>query len=380
MSRACEQCLRRTWLMAQLAGHLDRARAHIAEVLSLDDDALLQAVGGRRRDEVRRGWAGPEPQRLRAKGERAGLELICRCDPRYPARLRDLASPPAVLHVAGGLERFLAGAATEAVALVGSRAASSYGTGVARSLARGLASAGVPVISGMAAGIDSSAHRGALSVGAPALPVGAPALPGDPSGPDPSALTIAVLPGPADRAYPRGASGLYRQIVRSGSAVSEMPPGTPVRSWMFLARNRTIAAMAVMTIVVEAGTGSGALLTAHCARAAGRAVGAVPGQVTTPQARGPNQLIREGAHVVSGAQDVLDLLFEAGSRSAPMDDRPALNRELTTLLAAVAEGHDTPAALIRHGALPEQGLAALASLELAGYVARGPGGRFTVVP
>jgi DNA processing protein len=149
---------------------------------------------------------------------------------------------------------------------------------------------------------------------------------------------------------------------------------------MFLARNRTIAGLAAMTIVVEAGSRSAALLTARHARVLGRDVGAVPGRITAPQAGGPNHLINDGAAVVSSVQDILDLLFEAGTRAAPADDRPELGPELRALLAAIEQGHDTQGALLRQGILAEEGLAALASLELGGYVRRGAGGRLTVIP
>ena len=149
---------------------------------------------------------------------------------------------------------------------------------------------------------------------------------------------------------------------------------------MFLARNRIIAGLAAMTIVVEADRESGAMLTTRHAAELGRPIGAVPGRVTAPQAAGPNHLIAGGAQVICSAQDVLDRLFEAGTRTAPADDRPGLSAELSSLLAAIAAGHDTAAALLRHGVVAEQGLAALASLELAGYLRRGAGGRFTVMP
>lgn len=371
MSETCEQCLRRSWLLRELAGHLEPVRADLAELLALGDEELITAVGGRRRDELRR-WHhrfAPEPARMMTEG--TGTELICRCDARYPARLHDLPGAPAVLHVVGGMERFLTAAASEPVAIVGSRRASDYGTGVARSLGRALAGAGVPVISGMAAGIDAAAHDGALGGGVP--PAGQLRWGG-------GAPTVAVLPGAADEAYPPGARGLYRRIVREGAAVSELPPRVRVRSWMFLARNRIIAGLGAMTIVVEAGPKSGALLTARHAAELGRPIGAVPGRITTPQASGPNDLIRDRAHVVSGAQDVLDLLFEAGTRTASPDARPELSAELRALMTAIEAGHDTVGSLLRHGVLAEQGLAALASLELAGYVRRGLGGRFTVMP
>ncbi len=362
MTGACADCLRRAWLLRELAGHLEPLRAEIAEILLLGDEDLVGAVGGRHRDRVLERRLAFDPAQARHDAKRAGLETICLCDPEYPPRLADLPSPPAVIHVAGGLHRFLISANAEAVAVVGSRRGSTYGIGVARSLASGLATAEVPVISGLAVGIDSAAHQGALSAGGPEV------------------LTVAVLPGSADKPYPQGARSLYRELLKRGVAISELPPHTSVRRWMFLARNRIIAALAAMTIVVEASSGSGALLTADYARELGRPVGAVPGRVTGPQAAGPHGLIRDGAHLIDGPQTVLDLLFESGARTAVIDDRPHISDDLRSLLDVIEAGHDTPEALRRRGLDPEHSLAALALLELAGYIRRGAGGRFAVLP
>lgn len=354
---ACNACLTRTWLLARLAGHLELVRARIASVLALGDDDLLAAVAGERADGVRGELSGFDPAQARLRATEAGLELICRCDNRYPRRLELLENRPAVLHVAGGLARFLELVHGEPVAIVGARRASQYGLEVARSLGRDLGRAGIVVVSGMALGIDSAAHAGAVSAAAP---------------------TVAILPGGAERPYPPSKRGLHRQILAAGAAASEVPPGTAPRRWMFTARNRIIAGLAAMTIVVEAGEQSGALLTAGFARTLGRDVGAVPGRVTAPTAAGPNALLAGGATVVRTVQDVLDQLFGAGVRRAPQAQRPELAPELKTLLAAIADGHDTPGALERAGFAAELGLAALASLELAGYVRRDPGGRFSV--
>ena len=357
--RACDHCLARAWLLGAVSGHLDQLRGEIQAVLALASDELVAAVGGRRRAELACRLARFDPEPARRQSEDAGLELICRCDRDYPTRLAELPSAPAVLHVAGGLERFLALAAADPVAIVGARHASSYGLDVARSLGRGLASAGVAVVSGMAVGIDSAAHAGALAIEGP---------------------TIAVLPGPADAPYPRAKRGLYRQLVRVAAAVSELPGGVAVRRWMFPARNRIIAALAAMTVVVEAGDRSGALLTAACARDLDRPVGAVPGRITAPQAAGPNDLLAGGAHVIRGPQGVLDAAFGAGARRARADERGELDGEQRSLLLAIADGRDTAGALSRAGIAPERGLAVLGALELAGYIRRAPGGRFTVVP
>jgi DNA processing protein len=346
-----------------MAGHIDRARGRLGAVLRLCDNELIAAAAGRSAEPLRHELERLDIDALRARADAAGLETICRCDPGYPAALLALPAPPAVLHVAGGLRRLLELSAADPVAIVGSRRASDYGLGVARSLGRSLAVAGIPVLSGMALGIDSAAHAGALEAAGP---------------------TIAVLPGSADRPYPAAQRALHGRVLASGAGVSELGPGTSVRRWMFLARNRIIAALAAMTVVVEAGERSGAMVTARVAREIGRPVGAVPGRLTTPQAAGANELLAGGACVVRGAQDVLDCLFGAGVRMAGPGDASGARRDvpadLRPLLDAIAAGHETTAALARAGFSPDQGLAALAALELGGFVRRGIGGRFSVVP
>jgi DNA processing protein len=346
-------------LLGALSGHLDQQRAALDELLTLPNEELVAAVGGALRDELERQLDHLDTESVRWRALDAGLELICRCDRAYPPQLAELPSAPAVLYVAGGLDRFLALAAGDPVAVVGARTASPYGIDQARSLGRGIASSGVPVISGMALGIDSAAHAGAVSCHGP---------------------TVAVLPGPADAPYPRSRRGLYRKLVNGGAVVSELPPGIPVRRWMFPARNRIIAALAAMTVVVEAGVRSGALVTARWAYELGRPVGAVPGRVTSPQAVGPNGLLADGGRVIRGPQDVLDAIFGEGVRTAAADSRPELDDELRSLLQAIANGRDTAAELAGAGVAPELALVGLASLELSGYIRRGAGGRFAVIP
>jgi DNA processing protein len=355
---ACPACLARAWLLSRLAAHLDLARDRIAELLELGDRKLIEAVGGRHRGELECELAGWRPGGARARAAKAGLELVCRCHPSYPGSLTALDAPPAVLHVAGGLERLLALLGDHPVAIVGARRPSTYGVDVTRSLARGLGAASVTVVSGMALGIDMAAHRGVLDV---------------------EAGTVAILPAGADRPYPASALALHRRIRERGAIVSELPPGTPVRRWMFPARNRIIAALGEMTIVVEARPGSGALLTAGWARRLGRAVGTVPGRVTSPLAAGPHELLRSGAELISGPQDVLDGLFGVGTRPAVRRAEP-LAPDLEALLQALADGHEPEAALGLAGLDADHGLAALASLELAGRVRREAGGRFSVLP
>jgi DNA processing protein len=355
--RACAGCLRRTWLLGRLAGHLDQVRDRIDPLLELSDVELITGVAGGRADEVRGEYHAFDPGAARARCDEAGQEAVCRCDPGYPERLRDLTAPPAVLHVVGGTDRLRESVAAQPVAVVGARQASPYGLEVAGALGRGLASAGVTVISGMARGIDSAAHRGVLAV---------------------DGVTIAVLAGGAERAYPASARGLHRRIPQRGVLVSELAPRTATRRWMFLARNRIIAALSVMTVIVQGRAASGALVTARRAAELGRVVGAVPGPVTSRLSAGPHELLRGGAELVQGAQDVLDGLFGAGAPTLGDRRRGALSPELAALLEAIADGHEASAAFARAGLDVDGGLAGLASLELGGWLRRGPGGRFLV--
>jgi DNA processing protein len=354
--RACDGCTASSWLLGRLAGNVDKARSRLEQVLALRDDDLIDAVGGRDKARLRAEFDALDVDGVRSRIRAAGVDAVCECDPAYPAALRALPAPPAVLYVAGGLDRLVGLVAEDPVAIVGSRRASPYGLDVARSLGRGLAACGITVVSGMALGVDSAAHAGALDVGG---------------------TTVAVLPASPERPYPGGRRALYRRIVAAGAVVSELGAGTAVWRWMFPARNRIIAALAAMTVVVEAGERSGALVTARHARGIGRPVGAVPGRVTTPQAAGSNELLAAGAGVVRDPQDVLDQLFGAGERTVRDPRRPP-PPELAPLLSAIAEGHETAAALARAGLAPDRGLAALAALELGGFVTRGPGGRYRV--
>jgi DNA processing protein len=355
--RACPDCLRRTWLLGRLAGHLDHVGDRSEELLALADDELIAAVGGSHADQVTREHRAFAAPAARVRNGDAGVETVCRCHEQYPHGLRDLAAPPAVLHVLGGVGQLSELIADQAVAVVGARGASPYGLEMATELGRGLAVAEVTVVSGMARGIDSAAHRGVLEV---------------------DGATVAVLAGGAERPYPASARSLHRRIPRRGAVVSELGPGTIGRRWMFPARNRLVAALSAMTIVVQARAGSGALVTARRATELGRCVGAVPGPVTSRLSAGPHELLRGGAKLVRGAQDVLDGLFGAGARALPVRRRAALAPGPAALLEALADGHEASAAFARAGLGVDDGLAALASLELDGWLRRGPGGRLAI--
>lgn len=358
---ACERCLRRTALLARLAPHVERARRErraLSEMLALPSEALLRALGGARAGAIARELEAFDVGRARERLRVAGLRALCRHDERYPCRLAQAPDAPAVLHVAGDPGRVTALAAPDApaVAVVGARRAGPDGLQVARGLGRGLAAAGVTVVSGMALGIDAAAHAGALEVGGP---------------------TLAVLAGGADVPYPRAKRALHRELVASQAAVSEMPPGFEPLRWCFPARNRTIAALASLTIVVEAAERSGSLITADFAQQLGRSLGAVPGPVTAPRHAGSNALLRDGALVIRDAQDALDEVLGIGVATAlarrPADQLPPPLREL---LRRVEDGAGTVAALASSADRITDTLAALTELELLGFLRRGPGGRY----
>lgn len=218
---------------------------------------------------------------------RVGLSLLTPEDPAWPASLADLGPhAPLVLWVRGDVGALTR--SSRSVALVGARAATSYGEHIAIELAADLAGHGVSIVSGAAYGIDGAAHRAALTVGG---------------------TTIALLAGGGDRPYPAGHGQLLERIATTGAVVSEVPCGTPPTKWRFLARNRLIAAMSDATVVVEAGWRSGSLNTAGHAATLARPLGAVPGPVTSAASAGCHRLLREfDARCVTNADEVLELL------------------------------------------------------------------------
>jgi DNA processing protein len=366
---ACDACLRRTDLIAALAGRLDvewrRRDAGVpSRVLALRDDALL-ALGD---EAVRERYEAFDPGVARARIAAAGLTAACRCSPRYPADLTDLADPPAVIHVCGHADALLE---ADRVGIVGARAATPYGLEVARALGRALALSGVGVVSGLALGIDAAAHDGAVA----AAPHGA--VPAGREGVRP----IAVLAGGADRPYPARGHRLHAAVASAGAVVSELPPGFGVHRWAFVARNRLIAALCRVLVVVEATERSGSLTTADFAAAIGRTVAAVPGRVTSRTAAGANGLIRDGAPLVRDAADVLDLLADvtgvARALPPPASLRPPdLAPVLHHVLDRVEAGDGTLAELPAPGGDVRALLEALGELEARGLVRRGFGGRY----
>jgi DNA processing protein len=287
-------------------------------------------------------------------GERLGARLLCAADPDYPYLLAALDYPPPVLWALGeaGLMK------PTAVALVGARVASAAGQSFAGKLARDLGEAGFTVVSGMARGIDGAAHQGALSTG-----------------------TVAVLAGGVDEIYPREHEGLYRRIAEAGCLVSECPLGYRAQARDFPRRNRIISGLALGVIVVEAEMRSGSLITARLAGEQGREVLAVPGSPLDPRAAGCNDLIRNGAALCAGVDDVIRAVGSPRGIAEPEHERgprfegevsEVLRERLADLLSPTPVGRDE---LVRiTGAPAAEVYAALVELSLSGRAELLPGG------
>jgi DNA processing protein len=361
--RACGECLRRAWLVASLAGHIDKAVSDTAgnrarELLALSNEELAEAMARSQAKSFLQRARERDPVRMLAAVAGSGAWASCRHDELYPEPLHDLGDAPAVIFgrgraaTLGELER------NGAVTIVGSRRPSRYGRELATELGAELAAAGFAVVSGMALGIDSAAQAGGVRAGG---------------------LTIAVLGCGVDVAYPPRSTRLYAEIVERGLVLGELPPGTQPRRWTFPARNRIMAALGAMTVVVEARERSGSLITAEMAESLNRDVGAVPGLVGSSPAAGTNGLIRDGAHLIRSAQDVLDGLLGpgAGERSARRRVGPMLEEGLIEVLDLVEGGAGSADALARASSLGPGPLAtALVSLELSGYVRCNGDGRY----
>src|SRR5687767_2678870 len=298
--------------------------------------------------------------RERARAERiraaqAGIGVLAWNDPVMPAHLRAISDLPPALWYRGSLDCLN----QPAVAIVGSRAASSVAIETARRLATDLASRGITVVSGLARGVDSAAHRGALETG----------------------RTIAVLGSGVDHVYPAEHTELAARIAETGMVVSEYPPGTLPLPYHFPMRNRLISGLSRAVVVIEASDKSGSLITASCAAEQGRDVMAVPGNVLSGRNRGGHALIRDGAKIVECADDIvaelgfgvpaqIDAEPGASGNGSTSSEDPVLGRmhaacpyDLDELAGAC--GLDT-ARLLTH----------LADLELRGLIRRVEGGRF----
>ncbi|MES2902101.1 MAG: DNA-processing protein DprA [Pseudomonadota bacterium] len=282
----------------------------------------------------------------------SGRHLLALDDPRYPALLRQIPDPPPLLYAIGRTE-LLQG---PALAVVGSRNASTQGLANAAAFAHALSAAGITIVSGLALGIDSAAHQGALRA------LGA---------------TVAVIGTGADRIYPSRNRSLAHQIAEQGCIISEYALGTAPQAANFPRRNRLISGLCCAVLVVEAAAQSGSLITAHVAADQGRDVFAIPGSIHAPLSKGCHKLIKEGAKLVESAADVLLELRFAPLLEGVVGTPRAYQGEHQAVLLALGQGPvdtDTLAAHTRLGAAALSG--ALLALELAGHAERLPGGLF----
>ncbi|HYO75438.1 MAG TPA: DNA-processing protein DprA, partial [Thermoanaerobaculia bacterium] len=283
--------------------------------------------------------------------------VIAIVDDDYPRMLREIVDPPRALHYLG--DRSLIG--KPSLAIVGSRRATPYGVNVAEYLARKLAPTGLTIVSGLARGVDSAAHRAALDCGG---------------------TTIAVLGTGIDVVYPRSNLSLFRRIAEEGLIVTEFPPGAPPRQEHFPIRNRIISGLSYGTVIVEATSRSGSLITARMAAEQNREVFAVPGSIFSAGAEGTNRLIQYGAKLVHDANDVIDELpdelnlteVDATQESEP--DSP-LREVLAALSREDAEHVDNVA--MKLGRTPSAVAESLLQLELGGWIRATPGARYVRV-
>lgn len=302
--------------------------------------------------------ATPLVERARAERERAAAEGIFALpwnDPMMPPQLIAISDAPPVLWYRGSLECLN----HPAVAIVGSRAASAVALETARRLAADLASAGVTVVSGLARGVDSAAHRGAVDAG----------------------RTIAVLGSGVDYIYPREHIELADRIADRGLVISEYPPGTPPLPFHFPMRNRLISGLSRAVVVIEAADNSGSLITASCAAEQGRDVMAVPGNVLSGRNRGGHALIRDGAKIVECADDIVVELglrppAQIGAAAQGSDNRSTSSEDPVLSRMDPACAYDLDALAEASGMTAPRLLPHLADLELRGLVRRAGGGRF----
>src|SRR3989344_4153997 len=292
--------------------------------------------------------AGIDPEKECLNLEKEGMGLLFCGDGNYPRLLLETPHPPSLLYYLGELPDF----SLPSAAIVGTRKPTRYGLETAKILARDLAQAGVLVVSGLALGVDAEAHKGALEGGG---------------------KTIAVLGSGLSQIYPFQNRGLAEKIIeRGGAVVSEFPPLHPPEKWTFPQRNRIIAGLSQVIVVVEAPQKSGSLITARFGLDYNRDIGAVPGEISSINSAGPNSLLKSGAAVVSSAEDVLGLL---GLDYPDLSAIDKIGKDEEYLLDLLAEPAGARFLLAHSGLEPEALNQKLTILELAGRI-KNIGGAF----
>lgn len=315
---------------------------------------VLESKPNTARDILQR-KSGIEPDKELEKLKDNNIEFICYDDLDYPDSLRTIFDPPLGLFVRGRLNL-----KTPAVALVGSRKATVYGKKVAGQLGRDLARAGISIISGMARGVDTAAHTGAMQSGG---------------------YTVAVLGCGVDVIYPPENSKVMQEIISTGAVISEFPPGSAPEAWHFPVRNRIISGLSRCVVVVEAAERSGALITADIALEQGREVAAVPGNISSHMSKGANKLIKQGAKLVESAADILEeigvfTLFP-GEDAAENNTKINLSSDESKIFNLLgSDPVHLDEVINRSGFPPGEVLSLLMYLELKGKVKQLPGKMF----
>ena len=318
----------------------------------------IEGLGEKVAREIQRGPLEKVVEKELVLLKEAGGKMITLRDEDYPMRLKDIYDPPALLYVRGELRR----EDELAIAIVGSRKTSPYGRWFTEKIGQDLARHGVTVVSGMARGIDSVAHMGALQGGG---------------------RTIAVLGCGVDVIYPSENRNLFHQIIEHGAVLSEFPMGSPPEGGHFPRRNRIISGLSIGVVIVQASAESGSLITAGYALEQGREVFAVPGNVGAEGSRGTNQLIKEGAKLVESTEDILEEILPQWKREKEILPKaetpvPDLSEEEMLLYRLLGESPLHIDAIIRESQLdPGRVSSLLLNLELKGLISQWPGKCFS---
>lgn len=303
----------------------------------------------------------PEAQKRLAQAQDAGYGVVVLTEPEYPALLKEIPDPPALLFYDGTFDPN-----APCISIVGSRNATRYGIDTAHYLAGRLTAFGFTIVSGMALGIDTAAHKGALE--------------------NDTGQTLAVLGSGLDHIYPRHNRPLYSRIIKQGAVISEFFPDTAPLPANFPRRNRIIAGLSCGTVVVEAAQKSGSLITARLAGEYNREVFAVPGSIKSSKSRGTHHLIKQGAHLIENEMDIIDELSQfvhaayKASSCEPTKNKPAMDKIQTMVykhLDLYPEHIDHITA--SSGLTSAQVSAALLDLELSGLIVRHPGNKFSIL-
>ncbi|MDA8402742.1 MAG: DNA-processing protein DprA, partial [Desulfobacteraceae bacterium] len=328
-----------------------------------------EGVSGRIAGAIKRYRLTDAVRKEMALAAKINCRMVTLLDPEYPPPLRHIPDPPPMLYARGDLKNM-----ENSIAIVGSRDATSYGLSMARRLGADLAALGLPVVSGMARGIDTAAHQGALTAGG---------------------RTAAVLGCGVGVIYPPENRALFEKMIETGAVVSELPVMEAPNSYNFPARNRIIAGMTIGTVVVEAARQSGSLITARLAAEQGREVFAVPGSIHSFKSAGTHNLLKQGAKLVTRVEDVLDEFYHLKDRGMPDQKGGPLNRSAekssdTDLSAGLTAEEARVLALIeaypvhmdelssRSGLSSGRLAGILLTLELKGKIIQSPGKYFTV--